>query len=251
MKGLYRDFHCRGTLVGVPYQHHPTIPWVVGVFGISEPFFQYLPHGVFHTFPLGVRGVHLRSHPSPLQNSLGAAPEAKTPWGSHHHPRLVIHVKLMDENGKPRPIRGSPFRPTLTKCLGPLKGWLPIHREKLGGETKHKGGFFLGVGFFERMIWTCKKMNSIYFERFFQKKNIWVFLLQFFEKWLFELKKYTLTEFSIQLVSILEERRPSLTSCTLQLQKLFHHGNINRRLSSCLISTLVLYRRVNPDIVYI
>ncbi|CAK8995315.1 Dynein alpha chain [Durusdinium trenchii] len=28
---------------------------------------------------------------------------------------LVIHVKLMDENGKPRPIRGSPFRPTLTK----------------------------------------------------------------------------------------------------------------------------------------
>ncbi|CAE7831418.1 ODA11 [Symbiodinium sp. CCMP2592] len=28
---------------------------------------------------------------------------------------LVIHVKLMDENNKPRPIRGSPFRPTLTK----------------------------------------------------------------------------------------------------------------------------------------
>jgi len=40
----------------------------------------------------------------------------------HGVPRLVIHVKLMDENGKPRPIRGSPFRPTLTKRQGGSHG---------------------------------------------------------------------------------------------------------------------------------
>lgn len=134
MKGLYRDFHCRGTLVGVPYQHHPTIPWVVGISGFLNHSSSTPTMGFSVPFPLGVWGIP--SHPS-----LGF-PEAKAPWGSQH-PRLVIHVKLMDENGKPRPIRGSPFRPTLTKYLGPLKDD-DFHREKLGGKRKNKGGFFWG-----------------------------------------------------------------------------------------------------------
>ena len=100
-------------------------------------------HEVFHVSLRCPGGTF--SHPSPLGNSLGAAPEAKTPWDHHHHPRLVIHVKLMDENGKPRPIRGSPFRPTLTKCLGQTVVWDDdFHREKLWGERKNKGGFFFG-----------------------------------------------------------------------------------------------------------
>merc|ERR1712137_844576 len=46
---------------------------------------------------------------------------------------VEVHVKLMDEAGKPRPIRGSPFKPTFTKFgknraneySGPLVGsWL-------------------------------------------------------------------------------------------------------------------------------
>ena len=28
---------------------------------------------------------------------------------------VLIHVRLYDENGKPRPVRGSPFRPSFTK----------------------------------------------------------------------------------------------------------------------------------------
>lgn len=195
-------------------------------------------------FPLGVPGGTFPTHPwgSPRLGPLGFPPPPEAgdsrethgwEWQATTHPWLTFPTYL---DQVPRAV--------------PLKGWRPIHREKLWGENEKTredffgGGWILLKGWFELV----KKIFTYISKDFFGKKKIWVFLLQFFWKWLFELKKYTLTEFSIQLVSILEERRPSLTSCTLQLQQLFHHRNINRRLTSCLISTLLLYNHVNPDI---
>ncbi|CAE8644450.1 unnamed protein product [Polarella glacialis] len=71
---------------------------------------------------------------------------------------LVIHVKLIDENRKPRPIRGSPYKPTFSKMAknranehsGPLvTAWIASTLKSLdefyqttntGGQTKLKEG---------------------------------------------------------------------------------------------------------------
>ena len=156
----------------------------------------FLNHSSSTPTPWGFPHVSLRcsrgyvSHPSALGNSLGF-PRGKGPLGSQHHPRLgpldshhprlVIHVKLMDENGKPRPIRGSPFRPTLTKYLGPYR-WRDddFHREKLGEEMKNKGGFFWGGWIFWKDDLFLLKMNYIYIYIFFRKEKHLSFWLQFF-----------------------------------------------------------------------
>ena len=114
-----------------------------------------------------------------------------------------------------------------------VEGWL--HRESWG-ERKNKGGFVWGVGILLKGWFELVKKIFTYISKdFFGKKRIWVVLLQFFEHDCLNWRSTRWPSFLSSLYRFLKKGGRPWLPVLCNCRQLFHHRNINRRLTSCLI----------------